>query len=94
MRPNKKSRRNGSCTENARLKALARKLFEEIEMLDHEHLSETPLPLDFYEEVKRFEIGLITRALTHSHGHQLEAAGVINLNPSTLNAKISNTTFK
>ena len=88
MRPNKKNRRNASCMENARLKALARRLLEEIETLDHKQLSETRFPLDFYDEVRHFEIELITRALTHSHGHQLEAAAVINLNPSTLNAKI------
>jgi DNA-binding NtrC family response regulator len=70
-----------------RLKALGRKLLAEIELLDHDESSETQ-QVDFYEEVKRFEIELITRALTRSHGHQTEAARWINLNPTTLNAKI------
>jgi DNA-binding NtrC family response regulator len=71
-----------------RLKALARKLLTELDLDEHEQLQKMPAELDFYEEVKLFEIELITRALTHSRGHQLEAARLLRLNPSTLNAKI------
>ena len=42
----------------------------------------------FYEEVTRFEIALIRVALKRTHGHQVRAARLLNLNPSTLNAKI------
>lgn len=88
MRNQKKSCVNASCAETARLKALARKLLAAIEALDEEHLSKIDFPVDFYEQVTRFEIELITRALTQSHGHQLEGARLLNLNPTTLNAKI------
>ena len=42
----------------------------------------------FYEEVTRFEIALIKMALKRTKGHQVRAARLLNLNPSTLNAKI------
>ena len=72
----------------SRLKTLARTLLTELELAEHEQVGEIQSQVDFYDEVKRFEIELITRALTHSGGHQLEAARLIRLNPSTLNAKI------
>jgi Response regulator containing CheY-like receiver, AAA-type ATPase, and DNA-binding domains len=88
MQSYKKSTLKSTCSETSKVKTLARKLLAEIENLEHEQLPKTHLPVSFYEEVKRFEIELITRALVCSHGHQLEAARMLNLNPSTLNAKI------
>lgn len=44
--------------------------------------------LDFYAEVSRFEIDLITRALLHTGGHQVRAAKLLNLKVTTLNSKI------
>src|SRR4030095_808962 len=70
-----------------RLKILARKLLAELDAVEYQQLSETS-QLDFYEEVKRFEIRLISEALHHSEGHQIRAARLINLNPTTLNNKI------
>ena len=73
----------------SRLRTLARTLLKELELAEElEQDVEIQLEVDFYEEVKRFEIELITKALMHSRGHQLEAAHLIKLNPSTLNAKI------
>lgn len=45
-------------------------------------------PIDFYDEVKNFEISLIRRALSQSSGSQLRAAALLNLNATTLNAKV------
>jgi len=70
-----------------RLKTLVRKLLTELELAEQDRLEET-YEVDFYEEVRSFEIQLIIRALTHCEGHQLHAARLIKLNPSTLNAKI------
>jgi transcriptional regulator with GAF, ATPase, and Fis domain len=58
-----------------------------------ESLSEVPAPdveqgLDFYDEVTRFEIDLIRRALIFNGGHQGKAARLLNLKAKTLNAKI------
>jgi transcriptional regulator with GAF, ATPase, and Fis domain len=43
---------------------------------------------DFYEEVRRFEIYLIERALVQAKGIQKEAAKILKLRTSTLNQKI------
>lgn len=58
-----------------------------------EGLNDVPTPdfeqgLDFYQEVTRFEITLIRRALILMQGHQLKAARLLNINATTLNAKI------
>jgi DNA-binding NtrC family response regulator len=42
----------------------------------------------FYDEVKRFEIDLIQRALDQTAGHQSRAARLLGLNATTLNSKI------
>ncbi len=42
----------------------------------------------FYEEVKKFEIDLIQRALEQTGGHQSRAARLLGLNATTLNSKI------
>ena len=49
---------------------------------------DAPPEMSFYEEVRRFEIGLITRALRRAHGKQKEAARLLGLKATTLNAKM------
>ena len=49
---------------------------------------DAPAQMSFYEEVRRFEIGLITRALQRAHGKQRAAARLLGLKPTTLNAKM------
>jgi len=44
--------------------------------------------VNFYEEVRRFEIDLIRRALDQTGGHQSRAARLLGLNATTLNSKI------
>ena len=44
--------------------------------------------VNFYEEVKRFEIDLIRRALEQTGGHQSRAARLLGMNATTLNSKI------
>jgi DNA-binding NtrC family response regulator len=79
-----------------RLRLLIEELINEVNSLDERTLgfSETLLLLDkrdrvnFYEEVARFEAALIRRALRRTNGHQVDAARLLSMNPSTLNAKI------
>ena len=71
-----------------RLKLIARKLLGELEIIEESSASKELVAVDFYEEVKRFEVELIVQALTYSAGHQLRAARLLNINPTTLNAKI------
>jgi DNA-binding NtrC family response regulator len=44
--------------------------------------------VNFYDEVRRFEIDLIRRALDQTGGHQSRAARLLGMNPTTLNSKI------
>jgi DNA-binding NtrC family response regulator len=59
-----------------------------------ESVGEVPPPpnfnkgIDFYDEVRRFEIVLIQRALNLTGGSQKRAALLLGLKPTTLNAKI------
>ncbi len=46
--------------------------------------------VNFYDEVKRFEIDIIHRALEQTGGHQSRAARLLGLNATTLNSKIKN----
>ena len=50
--------------------------------------SEIRSGIDFYDEVRRFEINLIQRALEHTYGNQTLAARLLGINVTTLNSKI------
>jgi DNA-binding NtrC family response regulator len=77
-----------------RLRLLIAELIQEVELIDYGYspsvesrLQQTD-KINFYEEVARFEIALIRNALQRTKGHQVHAARLLNLNSSTLNAKI------
>ena len=44
--------------------------------------------IDFNEEVRQFEIGLIKLGLDHVGGSQAKAARLLRIKPTTLNSKI------
>ena len=44
--------------------------------------------VNFYDEVRKFEVDLIRRALDQTGGHQSRAARLFGLNATTLNSKI------
>jgi DNA-binding NtrC family response regulator len=44
--------------------------------------------VDYFSELKRFEVSLIKLALAQTSGHQAQAAKLLNLKPTTLNTKI------
>jgi DNA-binding NtrC family response regulator len=44
--------------------------------------------VNFYDEVRKFEIDMIQRALEQTGGHQSRAARLLGLNATTLNSKI------
>ena len=44
--------------------------------------------VNFCDEVRRFEIDLIRRALDQTSGHQSRAARLLGMNPTTLDSKI------
>jgi DNA-binding NtrC family response regulator len=81
-----------------RLVDLANSLFRETESLarDKEFAEESNRlqtlnlseGIDFYNEVQRFETGLIRLALDQTRGHQAQAARLLKIKPTTLNSKI------
>jgi DNA-binding NtrC family response regulator len=72
----------------AGLNQLAALLVEAVDALRASPVPLTEDGVDFYEEVRRFEIALITRALRRTRGSQCKAASLLNLRRTTLNSKI------
>jgi len=70
------------------LQELASALTSAIDALSAPELPDLEQPTNFYEEVKRFEIALIKRALKHTQGNQARAARLLGLNQPTLHGKI------
>lgn len=70
------------------LKELTLRLLQEVQSIGEVHTVNLEGGLDFYDEVSRFEIDLIKRALVHTAGHQGRAARLLNLKVTTLNSKI------
>lgn len=54
----------------------------------HPEIHITSDGIDFYKEVERYEIDLIKAALTRGGGSQTEAARLLGMHATTLNAKI------
>ena len=81
-----------------KIRGLAGALLREAESLDHENaLAETSAAIDnlnvrsrvnFFDEVRRFEMRLISRALELAGGNQARAARILGLGTTTLNYKI------
>ena len=82
----------------SKIRDLAMALLDEAESLDPDHaLAEVSATVenlslksrvDFFEEVRRFEIKLISRALELSGGNQARAARLLGLGTTTLNYKV------
>ena len=70
------------------LKDLALALLNEVQTLGDDQSTQLEDSIDFYDEVRRFEIELITRALKRTGGHQMRAARLLNVKVTTLNSKI------
>jgi DNA-binding NtrC family response regulator len=65
------------------------RLLSQVELLGSDHPSlEGTQGTSLSEEVRRFEIKLITNALLQTQGHQLRAARLLGVKLTTLNSKI------
>lgn len=81
-----------------KIRQLASELLDQAESLDHENaLAEASAAVEnlnvkagvnFFDEVRRFEVRLITRALELTGGNQTRAARLLGLGTTTLNYKI------
>jgi DNA-binding NtrC family response regulator len=91
--------RKAAATERLnKIRDLASSLLDEAESLDHENaLAETSATVEnldvksgveFFDEVRRFEVRLISRALELTGGNQARAARLLGLGTTTLNYKI------
>lgn len=75
---------------------LATALASEIETLrnelssdqDNDQIDFANNSIDFYDEVERYEIELISGALSQCRGNQAQAAKLLHLKSTTLNAKM------
>ena len=72
------------------LEKLALKLLLETQSLTEVIKLDVRSGIDFYEEVKRFEVDLIQRALWVTGGNQVRAAQLLHMKVTTLNSKIKN----
>lgn len=70
------------------LRELTFNLLRKVESIGEVHMPDIESGVDFYDEVSRFEIDLIKRALVRTAGHQRRAARLLNLKVTTLNSKI------
>lgn len=70
------------------LNRLVAQLSAAVETLDEPTVPPIEDGLDFYAEVRKFEMSLIQRALKHTAGAQNKAASILKLKRSTLNSKI------
>ena len=92
------SRKAATAERVSKIRDLATALLDEAESLDHDRaLAEASATfenlslksrVDFFEEVRRFEMKLISRALELTGGNQARAARLLGLGTTTLNYKI------
>ena len=70
------------------LKEIALVLLRELEALGEAQPGEGKRSINLQEEVRRFEINLIERALRRTGGNQVRAARLLGMKVTTLNSKI------
>ena len=93
-----RTRRGQRSRRVEKIREMASALLEEAASLEHEskmaEMSATAETLnedsriDFFDEVRRFEIRLIRRALELANGNQVQAARLLGLGNTTLNYKV------
>ena len=84
----RRAKADGSREKVRLLKLIVMKLQEELESISEVASLDVESGINFYEEVRHFEIELISRALTVMGGQQSNAARLLNMNATTLNAKM------
>ncbi|HEV7746092.1 MAG TPA: helix-turn-helix domain-containing protein [Pyrinomonadaceae bacterium] len=70
------------------LKTVAYTLLRQVYGVTEPQAVDVSQGVDFYDEVRRFEISLIQQALFYTSGKQTAAAALLNLNVTTLHSKI------
>lgn len=75
--------------KNEVLKTVAYALLRQAYGIPAQQTPDVRQGINFYEEVRRFEINLIKQALLRTHGRQSAAARLLNLNATTLHFKLN-----
>ena len=70
------------------LREVAEKLLSELNLLRSAPVGRVEGSVCLYDEVQRFEIGLIRSALERTAGSQIRAARLLGVKPTTLSAKL------
>ena len=70
------------------LKTVAYTLLRQVYGITQPRHLDVQLGVNFYDEVRCFEISLIKQALFHTNGKQAAAASLLKLNATTLHSKI------
>src|SRR5882672_306106 len=70
------------------LKTVAYTLLRQVYGITEPRHLDVQLGVNFYDEVRRFDINLIKQALFHANGKQAAAASLLKLNATTLHSKI------
>lgn len=70
------------------LRELTSALAEQVQSLNVPQPVNIQSGINLHDEVRRFEIDMITSALRYTNGHQRAAARLLGLKPTTLNAKL------
>ena len=86
--PDEQSESSTSRNNVGTLQELVLRLLCEVQCINEVSPLSIENGFDFYDEVSRFEIDLIRRALVQTGGHQVRAAKLLNLKVTTLNSKI------
>ncbi len=71
------------------LKTVAYALLRQAYGIDAQRKPDVRQGINFYDEVRRFEVNLIKQALLYTNGRQKAAARLLNLNPTTLHSKMN-----
>lgn len=74
--------------EKRNLKKISRLLFYDIQRLESFCCLEVKNTINFFQEVRNFEINLIKTALLYAMGSQRRCAELLGISASTLNNKI------
>jgi transcriptional regulator with GAF, ATPase, and Fis domain len=70
------------------LKTVAYALLRQVYGVTEQRKPDVQRGINFYDEVRRFEVDLIKQALLYTNGKQRAAACLLNLNPTTLHSKM------
>lgn len=74
--------------EMRNLRQLSRLLWQDIQKLESLYCLDVKNKVNFYDELRRFEISLIKTALLQTGGSQHRSAKLLGVSPASLNNKI------